>query len=813
MRGSRSIQVCFLLLFIGGLLQAQTVFRGKVIDEISKQPIGHAKVGISDHGVGVITNQNGSFSYKKYNQTLGDHSELKITAYGYEDLVLKGSEIRAFYNKSGKFALKKAEQTLDSEVVNAVNSIALFWDASLSSANRDFNKEWDFLEAYFQDLGTLKLSFLVFNEAIVKKKEFTVNKDISALKQYVENIEYTGATSYEILPVLEVDKTILLSDGNPVLGEWKGTRKIPYYAITSIARANSKFLKSLALYTSGSYINLSLASIAQGIDQIKNNIPFIEQITHKAPSITGSVSTSIGPIQAASIIIKGDLEEYFTKSDGSFKIPAAQGDIVQIRYIGMYPKEMVVKGNELKVVLTPLDELLEEVVLKGRKGKKQNKRDAGFGEIDEDAIGFAVNTITSKDIGLGAVTITDIIKGRFAGVTVSGYGNAATFSIRGADADRPAIWVVDGSIYNEPPLFVEPQDIQSISIVKSIQASLRYGSLAAGGAFIIRTKSFASRNQSGEIVDQALVKENDYTEHLEQINLEILKPDYVKHVQQIESKEKQYVFYTNLAKANTTNATFFIDMALFFEKSYPEKAKEVRSRLAEIAQGNAKVLRVLAYLYENAQDYKNALKTYERVALLAPGEAQSYRDLAKAYKETAHYDKSLELYINMLSEQIIGVDFTPIDKALGHELLHLVSRHRDQIDYKRLPEEWLPDEYAIDLRMVIEWSDPTTPFEFQFVNPQDKYFKWNHTLFDNKERLEKEVKAGFQFEEFLIDDAPHGLWIVNIEYLGKDKHTTIPPYLKYTIYRDYGTAKERKETIIIKLSTEIGKAQLHEFLL
>ena len=267
------------------------------------------------------------------------------------------------------------------------------------------------------------------------------------------------------------------------------------------------------------------------------------------------------------------------------------------------------------------------------------------------------------------------------------------------------------------------------------------------------------------------------------------------------------------AKANTTNAAFFIDMALYFEPLDREKAKSIRSRLVEVAQKNPKVLRVAAYLYESAREYDNALKLYERIVSIVPQEAQSYRDLAKAYEETGTYDKALELYINMLGEQILGVDFSGLDKPLRHELLHLVSLHKDKINTERLPEDWLLDSYSLDLRMVLEWSDREAPFEFQFVNPNKKYFKWNHTLFDNKERLESEVKLGYQTEEFVIDDAPHGLWIVNIEYLGEETFTTVPPYLKYTIYRDYGTSRERKDVKVIKLTSDIGKAQLDEFLL
>ncbi|MEP0266791.1 TonB-dependent receptor plug domain-containing protein [Dokdonia sp.] len=804
-------------LFIVGFFQtltAQTVFRGKILDEVSQTPIGDAKIGISDQGIGVVTSASGLFNYRRYHQTIGTGSRLKISAPGYETIELRGDNIRGLFNKSSKIYLTKNGEVPVTTSFSDQKNVKIFWDASLSSNRRDFKKEWGFLEAYFEELGEVQVTFVIFNEKVISTKRYPIHKDITALKTAVGDLVYEGTTSYDILSTGNDDAAILLSDGESVLGGWQGDRDIPFYAVSSLSRANHEYLRSLAQYTTGSYVNLSEASIAESIDQIKRGIPFKDKTVAISSSFNGVVKTSIGPIQGASITIKGDLEEFFSKADGSFTVPAEVGDVLQIRYLGMHPKEMVVEDVDLLTVdMKAIDELLKEVVIKGKRAKSKETSDTGFGERSVDQVGVSVNTITSADIRPGAQYIADVIRGRFAGVKITGFGSGASFTIRGDNSSKPAIWIVDGSLYEQTPDFIDPQNISTISILKSIQASARYGSIASGGAFIVKTKAFITKGTDGEVIDTALITGNEYTEQVAQINLEALKPDYVKQIQEIEGIEAQYIMYQNLSKANTTNAAFFIDMALYFEQLDKEKAKYIRSRLVEIAQKNAKVLRVAAYLYESVGDSENALKLYERITSIVPREAQSYRDLAKAYEEAGFYDKSLELYVNMLAEKILGVDFSGLEKPLGHELLHLVSLHKDKINTSRLPEEWLLNEYRLDLRMVLEWSDKEAPFEFQFVDPNKKYFKWNHTLFDNKERLEAEVKSGFQTEEFVIDEAPHGLWIVNIEYLGEETFTTIPPYLKYTIYRDYGTPSERKDVKVIKLTSDIGKAQLDEFLL
>ena len=96
----------------------------------------------------------------------------------------------------------------------------------------------------------------------------------------------------------------------------------------------------------------------------------------------------------------------------------------------------------------------------------------------------------------------------------------------------------------------------------------------------------------------------------------------------------------------------------------------------------------------------------------------------------------------MLGEQVKGVNFEGLEKPLQSELKHLVSLHKDKIDFERLPNEWLTTDLDIDIRMVIDWSDRTVPFEFQFVNPDKKFFKWIHTLNENKDRIDQELSQG-----------------------------------------------------------------------
>jgi len=549
--------------------------------------------------------------------------------------------------------------------------------------------------------------------------------------------------------------------------------------------------------------------------------------TNQRKMLKGKVYNPAGPIQGASILRKGSFDEYFSKADGSFTIPAAVGDILNFSYLGMHSKGIVVEDELqfLDIPMEPIAELLDEVVVKGKQGKGE-KLITAYGKESRDKIGYAVNQLSSDEIKSSSQYVSDLLRGRFAGVTITGFGSNASIELRpkqtlgGAESNAPSgelaggnqvAWVINNSIIvaslSEINSFVDPQNIESISILKSSIATNRYGTVAIDGAIVIKTKTLVPLNVAAS-PKSTLIKGNTYEENLKAIDVATNVPSYIKELMQLQTLNERYARYEEIASAQDPSVAFYVDMAQYFQQFDTTRASQILDELATLGRSNIKVLRVLAYLYEAGKDYEKARLTYERILKLAPHETQSYRDLALVYQEVGEYNKSLELYINMLGEQIMGLDFSGLEKPLKSELNHLVARHKDKIAFDRLPNEWLRVGYKIDLRMVIEWSDRSAPFEFQFVNPERKFFEWFHTLDQNKERLFQEQDQGFQTEEFIIDDAPQGDWLVNIQYLGEADEFTLPPYLKYTIYRNYGTPQETKEIKVIKLYLQEEKVTL-----
>ncbi|WP_299762178.1 TonB-dependent receptor plug domain-containing protein [uncultured Dokdonia sp.] len=532
--------------------------------------------------------------------------------------------------------------------------------------------------------------------------------------------------------------------------------------------------------------------------------------------VSGVVRSPKGFLEDATITRKGSFDEVYTDAQGAFKIKASLGDVLVVSKAGMFAKEVLIETQDVgSIELTPKNDELDEVIVSGDK-RVDNTIEGNDGRrVDKDKLGYAASELTENDFAAGATNLRQLITGKVSGVSVEGglySGSDVVYKIRGGNQsienEIPPIWIVNGTPYQDPPNFLDVQQIASITVLKSVVATSRYGTLAAGGAFLIKTKEVSFQDKAKKAQKSALVSGNEYTESSTRTLDTSTLPEYILRLREIPNIEDRFEKYQRISRTQESPLEFYVDVAQYFDGINSKMADQVRADLAYISRNNTKALRTLCYIYEAAGDYEKAALVYERILKIAPSEAQSYRDLALVYQEIGKYNEALELYYNMLGEQIKGVDFTGLEKTLRNELSHLLALHKDKVDYSRFPNEWLRTDFDIDIRMVIDWSDRSVPFEFQFVNPDKKFFKWTHTLQENRDRLEGEQAQGYQSEEFIIDDAPSGEWLINIQYLGDEGDYVLPPFLKYTVYRNYGTPKETKEIKVVKLFKQSDKVTL-----
>ncbi|MBC8757549.1 carboxypeptidase-like regulatory domain-containing protein [Kordia sp. YSTF-M3] len=535
-------------------------------------------------------------------------------------------------------------------------------------------------------------------------------------------------------------------------------------------------------------------------------------------------------IQNAKVRIKNTFTEVQTNVDGTFKIPAKIGDTLIVDYIGMYDKEIIVSNlTPLTVKLKPNAELLNTVLIKGKKAKKKKRYvDTGFGKADFD--GFSLGSmLTSDDIGSHHVYLTDVLRGRIAGLNVAmGEGNIRNrfnafarrsfrsamnttqtqpgqpvLSVRGT----PALVFYDGFPYYGNINDIEIRTVDNIVVLKAMSATVLYGGQPT---ILITSKNrFLKRDESGNVIDAALLTNNKYDESVPLVSSTVQKPSYITELQQASNYAAALEIYNSQVRnSKLQTVSYYMDVSEYFMKWNSEKAIAILANIEKIAGNNPKALKAVAYKLEELEQYEKAKLIYQRIATLLPNSAQSYRDLALIYKHAGDYQESIDLYKKMLTNSIENIDFTGLEQLLLNELQQLLRRHRSEVDYKDFPSNLLTTTFKYDLRIVFEWNDADAEFELQFVNPENKFYTWGHSIIANKEYLLNEVKNGYHTEEFVIDEATDiGEWMINIKNL-KEEATRNPTYLKYTIYKNYGTANEEKKVKVVKLYKQQQKATL-----
>ena len=223
-------------------------------------------------------------------------------------------------------------------------------------------------------------------------------------------------------------------------------------------------------------------------------------------TVTGKVTDSKGdPVPSATVTAKGTKTSTTSGNDGSFRITVPTGsNTLVISSVGFTTREVSISGKEdVSVSLETQDAALNEVVV------------IGYGTRKVKDLTGSVANITPKDFNKGQIGTPDqLIQGRTPGVLVtpsSGEpGSAATINIRGTASIRgnqEPLYVVDGvpiasggtlggasgiegnTTPRNPLMFLNPNDIESITILKDASAAAIYGSRGANGVVLITTKA------------------------------------------------------------------------------------------------------------------------------------------------------------------------------------------------------------------------------------------------------------------------------------------------------------------------------------
>jgi TonB-linked SusC/RagA family outer membrane protein len=262
-------------------------------------------------------------------------------------------------------------------------------------------------------------------------------------------------------------------------------------------------------------------------------LAFVVQFTFAQKTIQGNVSDATGPLPGVNIIVKGTSTGTQTDFDGNYSITANEGDVLVYSFVGYVTQEQAVgSANTMNVSLSEDVSVLEEVVVTAQGIRREKK-----------ALGYAVSEVGTEDIEQRTEgDVARVLSGKASGVQITSQsgtsGSATNVVIRGYNSingSNQALFVVDGVPFSSDTnaqgnflngnvgssrfLDLDPNNIESVNVLKGLAAATLYGSEGRNGVIVITTKS-GSAGSAGPKKTEITVSQSYFVNEMASI------PDY-----------------------------------------------------------------------------------------------------------------------------------------------------------------------------------------------------------------------------------------------------------------------------------------------
>lgn len=543
--------------------------------------------------------------------------------------------------------------------------------------------------------------------------------------------------------------------------------------------------------------------------------------------ISGKVTNGGNPMPNVQIQVVNQGVASNSNTDGSYKIVASTGDMLFYNADGMEPLQIRVEDvtRTLNVVMFPRVEKLENVTVtrNRRNSQKELEMDypynpniikTAFGYLNKEKTSYSLRIMDADNFLPGEYNFENVLRGRFAGVRVStGMGFGGGNTVGGARAvflrsGWPAVFDIDGQVFTDFPDFIDVQNIERIAIIPSAVGTVRYGNLAKGGVVVINTKTGTAipKDQNGLYLDRMRLRNNQYdgtalTEEKVMKNA----PTYLKELQGSGNYEQAKASFEAHIKNYSSSPYFLLDSYQYFYEKWNQEAyaDDIIKNGYGLFKNNAVLLKALAYIYESQGRYDLAHETLREAFILRPQYRQSYLDLANSNRNLKKMKRAAVLYaryFHLLDEGFMETDTSTFSKIINREFNNLLALEKTHMMGNSSNRKINVEEDFDDTRLKLEWNDSEAEFELQFINPDNQYYTWKHSLKENANGIGNEKDFGYSCAEYLIDDSFSGTWKFNVKYLGNKSLT--PTYLKATVYHNYGSKSQCKETQVFKLDVK-----------
>lgn len=684
--------------------------------------------------------------------------------------------------------------------------VGLLWDSSASGRDRDHDREFALLNAWFGDLKNVEVHLVRLRDRASRDGVFTVqNGDWHALQKELQSTVYDGATSLDgLADDPKVEAWILFSDGFVNYGASEASPKLPLkgvvHSVLSSTRADSRWLHAVAASRGGEYVNLLDLDPAKAAFTLEAQSTRILSIDFD-PEAVAQVFPDVGaPIQGDSFVVAGILR----KKDARIRITVGHNrenaqPVELVALSGDDPSELAARAwAALKI------EQLSNEYHANREDIRATSKEFGIVTPDTSLIVLeSVNDYVRYNIvppdDLRAEwearrpSVSAIAKGRDPHLE----SVVRVFNARQAwwekkfpqDTPKPGASSQKGQAPapNDEVIVLSPFAVSSAR-ARGTSAPNTFGSSGAE----LRTSLKAEAEVGSDGADDG----GGAT-----ITLQKWSPEsgYMEHLRRAKA-DRRYATYLEERPDHQREPGFFLDAAdFFFDNQDVETGLRVLSNLAELELDDPTLLRVLGGRLMQANRADLAVPILERVLVLRPEEPQSRRDLALAYAAAGKYQRAVDLLWEIVSTTW-DARFPEIELIALEELNAIVATCGQKLNLSAIDPRLLKN-MPLDIRAVLTWDANDCDIDLWVIDPNGETAKYDYPLTYQGGRMSRDFTGGYGPEEFLLHRAKPGKYAVRLNYYGDRRQSAIGPVTaQVRVITGFGTPSQQEKRITVRLN-------------
>lgn len=818
------------------------VYQGNKKPSFTEQPDGSL----------AFSEQNHNYAATLHKQQFKSSKNLAIKLPLNENAV---SGLKQFNQDGSFYFLANAKMEIPKQTQKKWgNSLAIIWDRSLSSKNRDLEKEFSLLDQFFNENQNISVDLGYLDIRFSKARTFQISQgNWEELRNQLKQTVYDGGTDYSQVKsgVLHGANYLFFSDGLSTFGQGKIVLDQPTYCITSSTSSDYTNLKQIAQTHYGKMVNLTNTTITQAYNTL-NSIDLLFLGVKEQYAFTEIYPEKGSPVQS-----------YFSvsglgKDNGAKEITLLVGDgtrIIKEIKVPLKPDngeidlQQIWAQKKINALDIQYEDHREEIEAIGKQfGIVTRNTSLIVLENVEDYIRYEItppaellpefNRLKKEeriekeervaDLLTQAQNITELLQSwwntDFQQKTKYPQRDRSGQSTDTAIAqDAPTVNIAVPPMPSRPsaspvatPPAVEYRSSERASDERVYAAANSRVANAAASEVVLEDISSNDVLKESVTVNAVQALEGRVAgvqptstlgSTTGKISIPEIKEDNA-YLKELNQSKDPYKSYLQLRDQYMGTPTFYFDVAnFFFKKGDRQKALLILSALADLQIENADLYKTISYKLREWGDVDNALYITTKVLKWRPMDPQSHRDYALALQDKGQYKEALEQLYGILTQS-----YSPeaanrddgIEEILVMEINNLIKLQKSATA-KVAVEKKLVADLPVDIRVVINWNSQNTDIDLWVTDPNGEKCFYSNPATAIGGRLSNDFTGGYGPEQFLLKKALKGKYKIEADFYNDSSLTLAGPaavLAEIFIYYSSGRQERKLTTIYLDRDKE-----------